>query len=471
MRMGRKRNKVVGPITVTDMGDKGKGVGRFGEMVVFIQGAVPGDVVDVQLTKKRKSFAEGYPSHYHSYSPDRTEAFCEHFGTCGGCKWQHLEYSKQLAYKKGQVVQSFRRIGKMDIDDAVCADVLPSENTKFYRNKLEFTFTANRWLAPEEIQSGEEYDRRGAGFNLAGYFDRVLNIENCYLQAPPSNQIRLFVRDFAIEKGYEFYSNRHKYGFVRNMMVRNTTLGEVMVVIQFFEFHKSQIEELMAAVQQRFPEITSLNYVVNQKGNDTIYDQEVVCYYGKPYITEELDGLKFRIGPKSFFQTNSNQALQLYKTARDFAELGGDEVMYDLYSGTGTISLFMARYCKTVIGLESVPEAVADAKENARLNGIENVTFFTGDMKDLFSRPFLREQPKADVVICDPPRVGMHPRVVENLLKLGAEKLVYVSCNPATQSRDIALLSEKYELVKMQPVDMFPHTWHIENVALLKLKD
>lgn len=463
----KKRNRVVGPVTITDIAVEGKSVGRFNDLVIFAKGAVPGDVVDVLLKKKRTSWAEGEVFRFHEHSPDKIPAFCEHFGTCGGCKWQHLSYEKQLSYKQQQVVESFRRIAR--VEEPPCLPVLGAEKTRYYRNKLEFSFTENRWLSQEEVASGQDFDRRGAGFNLAGHFDRVLDITHCYLQAEPSNDIRLFIRNFGIQHDLPFFNNRQQEGFLRNVMIRTASTGQVMVLVQFFE-DRPVIAQLMDGLRQRFPQITSLYYVVNQKGNDTIFDQELLLAHGQPWITEKMEGLQFRIGPKSFFQTNTAQALALYRAAREFAGLTGNEVAYDLYTGTGTIALFMARFCKEVIGLEYVPEAIEDAKSNAALNGIANARFYAGDIKDLLTQDFLADHPRPDVIITDPPRAGMHKDVVNMLLQVAAPRIVYVSCNPGTQARDVQMLSEKYQLLQMQPVDMFPQTWHIENIALLELK-
>ncbi len=437
-------------------------------MVIFTKLVMPGDIVDLQVIKKKKRYQEAVVTKIHEYSKDRTQAFCHHFGICGGCKWQYLPYEKQLYYKQQQVEDQIRRIGKIDVPTIL--PILGSKKDTFYRNKLEFTFSNKRWLSSEEIESKEEItDLNALGFHIPGMFDKVINIYKCWLQPSPSNEIRNFIFEFARQNNLEFFDIKQKEGFLRTLLIRTSSTGETMIIVSFFKNEQSLIKNLMDALALKFPEITSLMYVINKKANDTITDQQIKLYYGREYIFEEMEGLKFKIGPKSFYQTNSEQAYQLYKVVRKFAELNGNEIVFDLYTGTGTIANFISGNAKKVIGIEYVEEAIEDAKENATINNINNTIFFSGDIKDVLNTEFISKHGKPDVIITDPPRAGMHSNVIKTLLEILPSKIVYVSCNPATQARDISLLSSDYKVVKIQPVDMFPHTHHVENVVLLEV--
>ncbi|MBN2610367.1 MAG: 23S rRNA (uracil(1939)-C(5))-methyltransferase RlmD [Bacteroidales bacterium] len=468
--MGRKKKyPVIEHLEIVDIAAEGKSIGKHEGMIVFVPQVIPGDIVDVQIKRKKKNFMEGFVVNFHKYSDKRIEPFCEHFGVCGGCKWQHLPYSEQLKYKQKQVTDSLERIGKVEIQQLL--SIIPSENEIYYRNKLEYTFSENRWLTDEEVKSGAEIeDRYALGFHIPGRFDRVLDIKKCYLQDDLSNRIRLAVRDFSIKNNYRFFDQVKREGFLRNLIIRNTISGEWMVLISFFENKEEEIRALLEHLASAFPQITSLMYVINPKGNDTINDLDIILFKGREYITERFEDINFKIGPKSFFQTNSKQALKLYGVAREFAGLTGSETVYDLYTGTGTIALFVARLCRKVIGIEYVPEAIEDAKMNAVENNIKNACFYAGDIKEVLSDAFVEAHGRPDVMIIDPPRAGMIPDVVAQILKTAPARIVYVSCNPATQARDIQLMSEKYELQKVQPVDMFPHTHHVENVVLMVRK-
>lgn len=465
--MGRSKVKpLLENLTVEDVAAEGKAIARYEGQVVFISQCVPGDVVDVQVIRKRKRFMEGFPVKFHAYSKNRSTPFCKHFGVCGGCKWQHLPYPEQLKFKHKQVADALERIGK--VSSASVEDILGSEKQVAYRNKLEFTFTRNRWLTNEEIQqSPENLERRGLGFHIPGKFDKVLDIDECYLQPEPSNKIRQFVRRYAIENDLPFFDLVNQGGLLRNIIVRNNNKGEFMVVFSFFRDDHDVIQKLLSETGKQFPEITALLYVINSKGNDTINDLDIKPFSGNDHLIEMIEDLKFRISPKSFFQTNTNQAYRLYNIVREFAALTGSETVYDLYTGTGTIALFLARGCKQVIGLEYVDEAIEDAKINAALNEITNARFFAGDIKALLNDDFIDETGRPDVIITDPPRMGMHADVVASIIKVAPEKIVYVSCNPATQARDTEMLSVAYNAVKSRPVDMFPYTHHVENVTLL----
>lgn len=467
--MGRKnRNKLFEALKVTDAGAKGKSIAKAPDgKVIFIDNAVPGDIADIQTTKKRKAYYQGTAVQFHEYSNKRTEPVCQHFGVCGGCKWQNMDYQYQLEYKQQEVENNLRRLGKIELPEI--SPILGSKDIYFYRNKMEFSFSDSRWLTQEEIQSGKEFDNRNAlGFHIPGMWDKILDIEKCHLQEDPSNAIRNFVKEFATRNGMPFFNTRKQKGFLRTLMIRTSSTNEIMVLIQFFEENKEKRELLLNAVAEKFPEITSLQYVINPKGNDTIYDQEIVCYKGRDHIFEEMEGLKFKINAKSFYQTNSAQAYELYKVAREFADLKGDELVYDLYTGTGTIAQFVAARTKKVIGVEAVPEAIEDARENAKRNHIENTEFFAGDMKKVFTESFINEHGQPEVIITDPPRDGMHKDVVAQIIGILPERIVYVSCNSATQARDLALLDEHYKVTKVQPVDMFPQTHHVENVVCLE---
>jgi 23S rRNA (uracil1939-C5)-methyltransferase len=467
--MGRKKLPAYQGVTIEDIAAEGKAIVRIDDMVVFVPGAIPGDVVDLQVTRKRKKYREARITKYISYSDLRIDPFCSHFGTCGGCKWQHLPYRDQLKYKEKQVRDALQRIGKIDIAESF--PIIGAEETRFYRNKLEYTFSNHRWLSDEETATDHVIENRNAlGFHVAGRFDRIVDVEKCYLQEEPGNLIRNTVKAFAHAKGLSFYDHITNEGLLRNLIIRNTTTGEVMVVLSV-QYDEPVVYELLDDLYSKVGGITSLMVVVNPKLNETLYDQDIKVFKGRDHIIEEMDGLKFKIGPKSFFQTNTLQALQLYRKAKEFAGLTGSETLYDLYTGTGTIANYVAAAAKKVVGIESVPEAIEDAEINAALNNITNTVFRTGDMKDLFTEAFIAEHGRPDVIITDPPRAGMHPDVVAQLLKAAPERIVYVSCNPATQARDVQLLSEGYNVLKSQPVDMFPHTHHIENILLLESKD
>ena len=464
--MGRKRKElpVVENVEITGVAAEGKSIARVDDMVVFIPYGAPGDVVNIKLDKKKSSYAEAHIVDMVKPSPDRVTPACEHFGVCGGCKWQHIPYESQLRYKRDQVVDALTRIAKVEIPEV--NPTLGSKETFCYRNKLEYTFSCKCWITFEDLRSGREIaDRNALGFHIPGAFDKVLDIKKCWLQDDLSNRIRLFVRQYALAKGYEFYDIKAQQGLMRTLMVRIASTGEVMLIVVFARPEQEKIDDLMGAIAAEFPEITSLLYVVNQKVNDTIADQEVITYCGRDYINEEMEGLQFRIGPKSFYQTNSHQAYELYKVARRMACLKPDDLVYDLYTGTGTIANFVARQVKKVVGIEYVPEAIADAKLNSEVNGIDNTIFFAGDMKDVLTDGFIEEHGRPDVMIIDPPRAGMHEDVVNVILNARPERIVYVSCNPATQARDLALMDSLYRVEEVQPVDMFPHTHHVENVV------
>jgi len=459
-----KRKKIIENIKIIDIADRGKAVGKTPEgAVIFVQGPVPCDVVDILLLKKRKGVFQGIVKNYKKLSPYRTKPVCNHFENCGGCKWQHLSYEKQLEYKDKQVREAFNRIAKVEIDEIF--PIRGGEKTEYYRNKLEFSFSNKRWLTNEEINSDTVFGETNVlGFHAPGSFDKIIPIEHCHLQDSPSNEIRNFIRDYTLENGYTYWDARANKGFMRNMIIRTSSLGQTMMIVSFSKNDQKKITALLDTVYDKFPEITSLNYVINSKMNDSIWDLDIINYKGETTIKEKLGDVEFIISPKSFFQTNTNQSKVLYDIAVDFADLQGNENVLDLYTGIGSIALYIAKKVKKVFGIEVVKEAIQDAKLNAELNNISNATFKTGDVKDVLNDDF----EKPDIVFIDPPRAGMHKDVVETLLKLEPEKIVYISCNPSTQARDVALLSEKYKAVKSQAVDMFPHTHHIENVMLLK---
>lgn len=464
--MGRSKNRhpLYERLEITDVAAEGKAITRKDDLVIFVPNCVPGDVVDVRISTKKKKYAEGTAVHFHAYSDLRIPAFCSHYGVCGGCKWQALPYSKQLEYKHQQVIDQLTRIGHLEIGDI--RPILGSKDTTHYRNKLEYTFSALRWLSKDEMTEGAEADMQALGFHVPGMFDRIVQVETCYLQPEPSNSIRNFIYKLAKEWNLSFYNQRTHEGFLKNLIIRTASTGETMVILIVSNNQIDLIHSMLEALRTEFPQLASIQYVINPKKNDTIHDLEVNCFYGQPYIMESMENLQFRVGPKSFYQTNSHQAYELYKIVREFAGLSGKETVYDLYTGTGTIALFLAANAKQVIGIEYVPEAIEDAKLNAHLNKLEQTHFYAGDIKNVL--PFMLEQHDApDVIITDPPRAGMHPDVIESMLKLSPDKIVYVSCNPATQARDLALLSGAYQIAAIQPVDMFPHTHHVENVALL----
>ena len=514
MRNKKKSLPILEGIEITDVAAEGKALAKVNNMVVFVPWVAPGDVIDIQLTRKKNSYAEGRAIKFHKFSDERAEPFCEHFTVCGGCKWQHIPYEAQLYYKQKQVVDNLTRIGKIDIEELL--PIAASEKTVFYRNKLEFTFSNRRWMTADELDlkteeatatvpdgaelpiatSDSQSDTRtateqyvepistsdsqpdsksavvldGTGFHIPGRFDKVLDIRKCWLQDDISNNIRLFIKDFCLEHKYSFFDLRVQTGFIRTLIIRTSSTGEVMIIVVFFVDDKEKRESLLNAVKENFPEITSLLYVINGKCNDTITDQEIVTFSGKDHIIEKMEDLQFKVGPKSFYQTNSQQAYKLYSIAREFAGLTGNETVYDLYTGTGTIANFIARKAGKVIGIEYVPEAIEDAKLNAELNGLKNTKFFAGDMKDLLTLEFLETHGYPDVIITDPPRSGMHDDVTDTILAAEPKRIVYVSCNPATQARDLSRLNAKYCIRKAQPVDMFPHTHHVENVVLLEAK-
>ena len=458
-------------IEVIDTAAKGKSVAKSPDgRVVFLSNAVPGDIVDIRTGRKRKSFYEGKAVKFHHLSDKRVDPVCEHFGVCGGCKWQFMNYKDQLAYKQKEVTNNLIRIGHLELPEVT--PIAGSEKTYFYRNKMEFSFSDSRWLTEEELKSDEEFtDKNACGFHIPGMWDKILDIKKCHLQEEPSNEIRNAVRDFSIENDISFYNPRQRTGLLRTMMIRISSTGEIMLVIQFFQEAAEKRELLLNFIKNTFSAITSLQYIINEKGNDSIYDQNVVLFSGRDHIFEEMEGLKFKINAKSFYQTNSSQAYELYKIARDFADLKGDEIVYDLYTGTGTIAQFVASKAKKVVGIEAVPEAIIDAKENAKLNNIENTVFYDGDMAKVFTSEFITENGHPDLIITDPPRDGMHQKVVMQILNILPEKVVYISCNSATQARDLALMKEAYTIERTQAVDMFPQTHHVENVVLLKRKE
>jgi 23S rRNA (uracil1939-C5)-methyltransferase len=468
--LAKRKKKTITGLSITGIADKGRAVGRTAEgQVIFVENAVPGDVVDVLVLRKKNNLSEAVVTQYQSYSKDRIPAACVHFGTCGGCKWQHLDYQKQLLYKEQTVRDAVSRIAKLNAD--IVKPILGCAQNLKYRNKLEYSFSTKRWITREEAASAEALEQQGAlGFHRAGFFDKIVDIQECLLQDGLSNDIRNFIRQFCIDHVYSFYDLRTHEGLMRNIVVRNTTLGEWMVTIVFGKPDDERILGMMQAVQKQFPQITSLNYVVNEKLNDSIFDQRVINFYGKPYIVEKLRDVQYKIGTKSFFQTNPVQAVNLFDIACAYAELKPGDNVYDLYTGLGSIALYIADKVKHVTGIEEIPEAIEDANTNMIFNNIQNATFYAGDVKHLLNADFVEKHGTADVLITDPPRQGMHEEVVKTLLKLEVPRLVYISCNPATQARDLVLLKEKYNVDAIQPVDMFPHTHHIESVARLTLK-
>jgi 23S rRNA (uracil1939-C5)-methyltransferase len=460
-------------VLVTDIAEGGKGVGKTDDLVLFIEKAVPGDVVNVELFKKKKNFAEAKITGLLRPSEHRTDPFCPHFGVCGGCKWQHMTYEAQLQFKQKSVYDALERLAKVDVSGA--EPILASYETRYYRNKLEFTFSNKRWLTDQDTAGVADTDMNALGFHVPLRFDKILDIDVCYLQESPSNEIRNAIREFAISENISFYDLRNHEGALRNLIIRTSTTGELMVIVVFAYVSEEEVQKTMSFVKERFPQITSLLYIINQKRNDTIFDQDIHIYSGRDFIYEQMgdvegaEDLKFKIGPKSFYQTNSLQAHQLYLITREFADFKGDELVYDLYTGAGTIANFVARHVREVVGVEYVPTAIEDAVINSGINNISNTKFYAGDMKDVLTPDFVLQHGKPDVIITDPPRAGMHADVVARILEIEAPKVVYVSCNAATQARDIALLKEKYAVKRIRPVDMFPHTQHVENVVLLEL--
>lgn len=467
--MGRKKKELplLEGLEITAVAAEGKALARDGEMVVFIPYGAPGDIADVKIDRKKHSYAEGHIERLVRPSDIRVEPFCEHFGICGGCKWQHLPYQEQLKAKQQQIVDALTRIAKIELPEI--SPILGSDTIRAYRNKMEYTFSNKKWLTWEQMRSGEEFsDRDAAGFHIPGAFDKVLDIDACHLQDDLGNRLRLHVRDFAKSNGLSFFDLRGQSGLMRTMMIRIASTGEVMVVLSFGEDDPQAIKSVLDDLRENFPEITSLMYVVNRKANDTIADLDIQLHSGRPYIEEEMEGLRFRIGPKSFYQTNSLQAYKLYCVAREFASLTGNELVYDLYTGTGTIANFIARQARKVIGIEYVEDAIKDARLNSEVNSLTNTDFYAGDMKDVLTGEFVEQHGRPDVMIVDPPRAGMHGDVVQVILDSEPSRIVYVSCNPATQARDLQLLDAKYKVTAVQPVDMFPHTHHVENVVRLE---
>ena len=473
--MARKKKELplLEKVTILDVAAEGKAIAKVNDLVIFVPYVVPGDIVDLQIKRKKNKYAEAEAVKFHEYSPVRAVPFCQHYGVCGGCKWQVLPYEEQIKYKQKQVEDNLRRIGKIELPEI--SPILGSAKTEWYRNKLEFTFSNKRWLTAQEVQQDVKYDQMNAvGFHIPGAFDKVLAIEKCWLQDDISNRIRNAIRDYAYEHNYSFINLRTQEGMLRNMVVRTSSTGELMVIVicKIVEEHEMDLfRQLLQYVADSFPEITSLLYIINNKCNDTINDLDVHVFKGNDHIFEEMEGLRFKVGPKSFYQTNSGQAYNLYKIAREFAGLTGKELVYDLYTGTGTIANFVSRQARQVIGIEYVPEAIEDAKVNAEINGITNALFYAGDMKDMLTQEFINEHGRPDVIITDPPRAGMHQDVVDVILFAEPQRIVYVSCNPATQARDLQLLDCKYRVKAVQPVDMFPHTHHVENVVLLEKRN
>lgn len=465
----KKLDLILENVEIEAVAAEGKSLAHVDGTVVFVEFAVPGDIVNVKVTKKKKNYMEGFITEIIKPSPERLQPFCEHFGICGGCRWQPLPYEMQLQAKQRQVYDQLVRIGHLEVPEI--SPILPSEKTRYYRNKLEFTFSSKRWIySDEDAESLAPEEKLGLGFHVGRFFDKVLDIRHCCLQPEPSNEIRLFIKDYALRNHLEFYNIRENTGFLRNMIVRNNKAGDVMLTVSF-AYMSDAVAPMLDAVSAAFPQIKSLYYVINGKLNDSIADLDCVLYKGEDAIWETMDRLKFKIGPKSFYQTNSEQAQRLYSVAREFAELTGKETVYDLYTGTGTIAQFVSDRAGRVIGIEYVKEAIDDAEVNAEANGISNCSFFAGDMKDILTSDFIREHGHPEVMIIDPPRAGMHPDVVKVILEAAPSRIVYVSCNPASQARDLAMMSDKYEILAVQPVDMFPHTMHVENVCKLKLKD
>ncbi len=468
-RQNRRKPISLENIEIIDTAGKGKSVAKHEGRAIFVQGGVPGDICDITVFKRRKKYWEARIEKIHEYSKRRKEPQCEHFGSCGGCKWQNMSYSSQLEFKQSEVLNHLKRIGGIELPSH--EKILASKEEYYYRNKLEFSFSNKRWLTPKEIESGKDIlEKNALGFHVPGMFDKVIDLQNCYLQKEPSNAIRLSVKKFADENGLTYFDIRNQNGLLRNLMIRTSSTNNLMVLLQFFKNEKDKINLLMEHLKTSFPEITSLLYVINQKANDTIYDQKVICYNGEDHIMEEMDGLVFKIGAKSFFQTNSEQAKILYRKTKEFAKITADDVVYDLYTGTGTIAQYVAKDAKKVVGIDSVEEGIKAAYENAERNNIDNCTFFTGDMRDIFSDAFIAENGTPDVIITDPPRDGMHKKVVEQICKIGAKRVVYVSCNSATQARDVALMDSMYKVTQIQAVDMFPQTHHVENIVVLEKK-
>ena len=468
-KQNRRKPLFLENIEIIDTANKGKSLAKHDGRVIFVQGGVPGDICDITVFKRRKKFWEARIEKTHTLSVRRSEPKCEHFGTCGGCKWQNMNYTSQLEFKQNEVLNNLKRIGGVELPEH--EEIIGSKNEYFYRNKMEFTFSNKRWLTLEEIQSDAEItDKDALGFHVPGMFDKVIDLNNCYLQKEPSNSIRLSVKQFADKNGLSYFDIRNHEGLLRNLLIRTSSTNDLMVLVQFFEDNKKNINLLMEHIKISFPEITSLLYVINQKANDTMYDQDIICFNGKDHIMEEMDGLHFKIGAKSFFQTNSEQAKILYRKTKELASITKNDLVYDLYTGIGTIAQYVATSAKKVVGIDSVEEGIQAAYKNAELNNIENCIFYTGDMKEIFTDEFISENGTPDVIITDPPRDGMHKKVVEQILKIGAKRIVYISCNSATQARDLSLMDNLYKVTQIQPVDMFPQTHHVENIVVLELK-
>ena len=468
-RQNRRKHISIENIEIIDTANKGKSVAKHDGRIIFVQGGVPGDICDITVFKRRKKYWEARIDVIKEKSKNRIEPKCEHFGSCGGCKWQNMSYSSQLHFKQSEVLNNLTRIGGVTISKY--ENILGSKEEYFYRNKMEFTFSNKKWLTNEEIKNDEEIkDKNALGFHVPGMFDKVIDLQKCHLQKEPSNKIRIAVRKYAKENNLEFFDIRNQTGLLRNLIIRTSTTNELMVLMQFYKNDKIEIEKLMIFLRDSFPEISSLLFTINKKANNTLYDQEILCFHGEKFITEKIENLVFKIGPKSFFQTNSEQAKILYKKTRELAQLTGSEVVYDLYTGTGTIAQFIAKQAKTVVGIDSVEEGIIAARENAKFNNISNCIFHTGDMKEIFTEEFIKQNLYPDVIITDPPRDGMHKKVVAQILSILPKKIIYVSCNSATQARDISLLKEKYIVSNIQTVDMFPQTHHVENIALLELE-
>ena len=466
--MGNNRkNTILKNVEIIDTANKGKSVAKHEGRAIFVQGGIPGDICDIRITKRRRKYWQARVEKIHKYSKKRTDPKCSHFGTCGGCKWQNMEYLHQLKFKQNEVINNLKRIGTLELPQH--ENILASKHEYFYRNKMEFTFSNKRWLSNEEIESGKQIDERNAlGFHVPGMFDKVINIDYCYLQKEPSNNIRISLKNFADKNKLTYFDIRNQKGLLRNMMIRCSSTEELMVLVQFYEEDKKNIKLVMEHLKTDFPEITSLLYIINKKANNTIYDQKIICYNGKDHITEEMDGLFFKIGAKSFFQTNTEQAKILYRKTKEIANVTKNDIVYDLYTGTGTIAQYIAKSVKKVIGIDSVDEGITAAYENAERNGIKNCKFYTGDMKEIFTDNFISKNGKPDIIITDPPRDGMHKKVIEQILKIGAKRIVYISCNSATQARDLALISSIYKVTYIQPIDMFPQTHHVENIIVLE---
>ena len=468
--MRRKKNKEFNNITIERVGSKGKSIGVADDgKTIIIEGGAPGDVVSILTTKQRKSYYQGKITEFHKYSDIRTTPKCEHFGVCGGCKWQHIKYEEQLKFKQSEVENNLIRIGNLDLPKIT--PIKAAKNHYFYRNKMEYSFSDARWLSVEEIESNKVIEEKNAlGFHIPGMWNKVVDINKCWLQEDFTNNIRNSIREFSIKNNIPFFNHSTQSGELRTLMIRTTSTGEIMILIQFYIDNKSNRELLLNFIRETFPATNSLLYVINNKANDTIYDQKVECYYGNSFITEQMEGLKFKINAKSFYQTNSDQAYELYKIVREVSELSSSDIVYDLYTGTGTIALFIAKNAKKIVGIEAVPDAIIAAKENAINNEIKNVDFFVGDMKSVFNNDFIKANGNPDVIITDPPRDGMHKKVIDQIKNIAPKKIIYVSCNSATQARDLELLKDDYDVIRSQAVDMFPQTHHVENVVLLKKK-